>query len=179
MEAKYTRCFGWSCNRQTQVCFKIASMLFCWIYLQIKRRKISTTNSNRSGYQIKNIGRFVTGLGLESTPICSSKHFTVYSNGTISGGKVNKHVDVCLVNLLKFARDQCFARMIQLTKGKANYRVTAIQQQHRRSLGLPLEKVVPANENAWNVESSDGKNIYEVQRLQDKCPETNCRLSCI
>ena len=88
-------------------------------------------------------------------------------------------MDVCLVNLLKFARDQCFARMIQLTKGKANYRVTAIQQQHRRSLGLPLEKVVPANENAWNVESSDGKNIYEVQRLQDKCPEMNCRLSCI
>lgn len=91
---------------------------------------------------------------------------------------MNKRVDVCLLNLLKFARDQCFARMIQLTKGKANYRVKNIQERHRRSLGLPLENVVPANENAWNVESSDGKNIYEVQRLRDKCPETNCRLSC-
>ena len=117
------------------------------------------------------------GLGINTNMFVEAFHRVFKRN--YLGGKVNKRVDVCLVNLLKFARDQCFGRMIQLTKGKANYRVKAIQERHRRSLGLPVEKVVPsANENVWNVESSDGKNIYQVQRLRDKCPETNCRLSC-
>jgi hypothetical protein len=117
------------------------------------------------------------GLGINTNMFVEAFHRVFKRN--YLGGKVNKRVDVCLLNLLKFARDQCFGRMIQLTKGKASYRVKAIQERHRRSLGLPLEKVVHANENAWNVESSDGKNIYEVQRLRDKCPETKCHLSCI
>jgi hypothetical protein len=147
-------------------------MLFCWIYLQIRRRKISTIISSRSRCQIKygllqawNQHQYVRW----SIPPCIQTE--------LSRGKVNKCEDVCLLNLLKFACDQCFGRMIQLTKGRVSYQVKTIQERHRRSLGLPLAKVVHAN--TWNMESSNGNNIYKVQCLQDKCPETKCHLSCI
>ena len=87
------------------------------------------------------------------------------------GGKVSKRVDSCLVNLLRFARDQCFGRVIQLTKGKDNFRVTAIYERHRRSQSLPVANVQSSGESAWNITSSDGKNIYEVQCIHRTCPE--------
>ena len=95
------------------------------------------------------------------------------------GGKVNKRVDSCLVNLLKFARDHCFGRVIQLTKGKANYRNTQIEKRHRSSQSIPLANVEPSNEKEWKVTSLDEKNIYEVQRIHSKCPKNpSCRLIC-
>ena len=38
-------------------------------------------------------------------------------------GKFNKRVDTVLVNLLKFARDKTFGRLIKLTKGKSTQRI--------------------------------------------------------
>ena len=73
--------------------------------------------------------------------------------------KVNKRVDSCLVNLMRFVRDQCFGRVIQLTKGKGNDRANAIYKRHRRSLSLPVETVQSSGENVWSVKSNDGKNV--------------------
>ena len=117
------------------------------------------------------------GLGINTNMFVEAFH-RVFKRIYL-GRKVNKRVDCCLLNLLKYARDQCFNRMIQLTKGKANYRVKAIQERHTRSLSLPLKNIASSKANAWNVESSDGKNVYEIQRLREKCPEINCRLSCL
>lgn len=117
------------------------------------------------------------GLGINTNMFVEAFH-RVFKRIYL-GGKVNKRVDSCLVNLLRFARDQCFGRVIQLTKGKANYRVNAIYQHHRRSLSLPVENVQSSGENVLSIKSSDGKNVYEVQRVQDQCPEhPACRLSC-
>lgn len=44
-------------------------------------------------------------------------------------GKVNKRVDNCLMNLLKYVRDKYFERMIKLTKGKATSYPRSPQQK--------------------------------------------------
>ena len=95
------------------------------------------------------------------------------------GGKVNKRVDSCLVNLLKFARDQCFGRVIQLTKGKANYRITQIEKRHQRGQNMPLTNVELSSDGSWKVTSLDEKKVYEVQHIHSQCPKNpSCRLTC-
>jgi hypothetical protein len=117
------------------------------------------------------------GLGINTNMFTEAFH-RVFKRLYLKG-KVNKRVDSCLVNLLKFARDQCFGRVIQLTKGKANYRITEIEERHRRSQSLPLANVEMSSEKVWNVTSLDEKNVYEVQRIHSKCPKNpSCRLSC-
>ena len=54
-------------------------------------------------------------------------------------GKVNKRVDNCLVNLMKYSRDMGFDRLIKMTKGKLTYRAHMISERHVQSLHLPLE----------------------------------------
>ena len=46
------------------------------------------------------------------------------------GRKVNKRVDGCLVNLMRFMRDKCFGCVIKFTKGKATYRSKNIVDCH-------------------------------------------------
>lgn len=41
-------------------------------------------------------------------------------------GKVNKRVDNCFVNLMKYSRDAAFDRLIKMTKGKLTYRLGVI-----------------------------------------------------
>ena len=117
------------------------------------------------------------GLGINTNMFTEAFH-RVFKRLYL-GGKVNKRVDSCLVNLLKFARDQCIGRVIQLTKGKANYRNTQIEKRHRSSQSISLANVEPSNEKEWKVTSLDEKNIYEVQRIHSKCPKNpSCRLIC-
>ena len=129
--------------------------------------------------QNKEIWAFCHGLGLGINTNMFTEAFHRVFKRLYLKGKVNKRVDSCLVNLLKFARDQCFGRVIQLTKGKANYRITEIEERHRRSQSLPLANVEMSSEKVWNVTSLDEKNVYEVQRIHSKCPKNpSCRLSC-
>ena len=95
------------------------------------------------------------------------------------GGKVNKRVDSCLVNLLKFAGNQCFGRVIQLTKGKANYRITQIETCHQRGQNMPLTNVELSSDRSWKVTSLDEKKVYEVQHIHSQWPKNpSHRLTC-
>ena len=82
-------------------------------------------------------------------------------------GKVNKRVDNCLVNLLKYVRDKYVDRLIKLTKGKNNHRQHLINDRHKRSLSLPTDKITETNDSTWDVLSEDNEishNISHVKR---------------
>ena len=74
------------------------------------------------------------------------------------GGKYNKCMDTCLVNLIRFIRDKGFDRLIKLTKGKQTYCISNITERHHRSPGMPLQSVQP-KEGKWGVLSEGGKDI--------------------
>ena len=93
------------------------------------------------------------------------------------GGKVNKRVDSCLVNLMKFIRDKTFERLIKKTKGKTTYRKKNIEDRHIRSQEMSLELVERVKEGKWFVKSVDG-STYEVSRVNDRCPENMCNMVC-
>ena len=112
--------------------------------------------------QNKEIWAFCHRLGLGINTNMFTEAFHRVFKRLYLKGKVNKRVDSCLVNLLKFARDQCFGRVIQLTKGKANYRITEIEERHRRSQSLPLANVEMSSEKVWNVTSLDEKEVRVV-----------------
>ena len=73
-------------------------------------------------------------------------------------GKVNKRVDACLVNLLKYTRNVRFDRLIKITKGRLTYRMSMICERHKQSLLLVK----------WKVLSENGK-IYEVTESVEPC----------
>ena len=54
-------------------------------------------------------------------------------------GKINKRVDNCLVNLLKYARDMGFDLLIKMTKGKLTYRINIVHGRHNQSMSMPTE----------------------------------------
>ena len=72
------------------------------------------------------------GLGINTNMFCETFH-RVFKY-TYLKGKANKRVDKCLVNLIKFNRDQ------KLTKGKLTQKLSMIQARHRNSLNLDLGK---------------------------------------
>ena len=74
------------------------------------------------------------------------------------GGKYNKCMDTCLVNLIRFIRDKGFDRLIKLTKGKQTYCISNITERHHRSPGMPLQSVQP-KKGKWGVLSEGGKDI--------------------
>lgn len=88
-------------------------------------------------------------------------------------GLVNKRVDVCLVNLVKFSRDKAFGRAIKLTKGKTTYRTSVIASRHKESLKIGIESVLcPTNETGnWFVLSCDGEHKHEVVMVSSFCTE--------
>ena len=97
------------------------------------------------------------------------------------GGKVNKRVDVCLVNLVKFSRDKAFDRAIKLTKGKTTYRTSVIASKHKESISIPDESVhsSEAEPGKWFVLSKNGKQGHEVIVVSLSCPEKNqCKMIC-
>ncbi|XP_029196009.2 uncharacterized protein LOC114961482 [Acropora millepora] len=97
------------------------------------------------------------------------------------GGKVNKRVDVCLVNLVKFSRDKAFDRAIKLTKGKTTYRTSVIASKHKENISIPDESVhsSEAEPGKWFVLSKNGKQKHEVTVVSLSCPEENqCKMIC-
>lgn len=93
-------------------------------------------------------------------------------------GKVNKRLDKCVGILLKLARDKGFERLVKLEKGKNSERIHQIRARHQTSLKLPLSLVTVTEEYlTWEVQSADGKDIYHISQLHQKCPY-NCSINC-
>ena len=119
------------------------------------------------------------GLGINTNMFCESFH-KVFKYSYLKG-KVNKRVDRCLVNLLKFNRDKTFERVIKLTKGKCTQKIKAINERHQASLKMSFNSVTENDENdggkSWFVRSEDGKQVYSVDQ-RDDCTETQCKLRC-
>ena len=85
-------------------------------------------------------GHIVSELVSESTRTCLWKASTEFLNTDILKGKVNKRLDNCIFNLLKYVRDKTFDRLIKEAKGKSTYRVNMIHDRHLRSLSLPVAR---------------------------------------
>ena len=79
-------------------------------------------------------------------------------------GKFNKRVDVCLVNLVKYARDKVFGRMIDLAKGASGYRARLIHERHISSNAMDL-KLITRNDDpdSFNIKS------YKTVKIADTC----------
>ncbi len=91
-------------------------------------------------------------------------------------GKVNKRVDKVIHDLLKFARDKAFERLVKLEKGKITERTQIIAKRHLASKQLDTKLVSECTDVSWKVQSSSGKQEYYVTR-EDGCT-TDCFLRC-
>ena len=60
-------------------------------------------------------------------------------------GKLNKRVDKCLLNLIKFNRDKIFERFSKLTKGKYSSRMRFIKESHEASKRMSFNNVEVIN----------------------------------
>ena len=86
-------------------------------------------------------------------------------------GKVNKHVDACLVNLVKYAHDMGFDRLIKITKGKLTYHMSMICEWHKQSLLLPVESVEHIDDGNWKVLSENGRHFMRSLNLLNRAQE--------
>ena len=95
------------------------------------------------------------------------------------GGKHNKRVDVALVNLIKFAKDKVFTRLIKLTKGKSSKRIALLHQRHSNSLRMSFANIEATDEDTvYSILSEDGNRKYLVTKVADYCEESLCMMKC-
>ena len=76
---------------------------------------------------------FRLGMGINTNMIVEAFHH-VFKYAYLKG-KVNKRVDNCLVNLLKFVRDKYFERLIKLTKRQELSQATVNQRSPQKKSG--------------------------------------------
>ena len=95
------------------------------------------------------------------------------------GGKTNKRIDNCLVNLVKFSRDKAFDRGIKLTKGKQTYRILSTMAGHRESLGIPDSLVQKLTGDKWLVSCQTSNRKHEVYMVAPACVDKDqCKMVC-
>ena len=88
----------------------------------------------------------------------------------------NKRVDVCLLQLVKFASDMAFKRAIKLLKHKDSYRLKEIKKSHGRSLEISLANVTVVGDKAWEVKSANtNTGTYSVSCVLKLCQNENCQ----
>ena len=68
--------------------------------------------------------------------------------------KLNKRVDKCLLNLIKFNRDKIFEPFSKLAKRK--YRMCYIKESYEASKRMSFNNVDVINENNFKVKSDEG-----------------------
>ena len=90
----------------------------------------------------------------------------------------NKRVDICLLNLVKFIRDKTYERTIKLTKGKLTVRIREIQNRHATARVMKTIVLPVKDGHGWEVASEDGNHVYQVQKINEHCPESHCSLKC-
>ena len=66
---------------------------------------------------------------------------------------MNKRVDKCLVNLLKFLRDKYFERLVKLTEGRSCKKLKDINDRHSQSMQMSTDCVVEVESRKWKVRS--------------------------
>ena len=98
------------------------------------------------------------GLGINTYMFCEAFHRAF--KYTYLKGKVNKRVDKCLVNLIKFKRDKTFERKLSM-----------IQARHCNSLNLDFGSITQSVENSWICKSEDGKRNYTVTLNCQRCDD--------
>ena len=117
------------------------------------------------------------GMGINTNMMVEAFH-RVFKYGYLKG-KSNRRVDNCLVNLMKFARDKLFDRVIKVTKGKNTLRVKMIQNRHTKSVQMSVSDVESKSESTWLVKSENGTNTYVVSKHVSTCTDNNnCQLKC-
>ena len=114
------------------------------------------------------------GLGINTNMFCEDFHCVF--KYTYLKGKVNKRVDKCLVNLVKYNRDKTFGRIKKLTKGKLIQKLSTIQVRHRNSLNLDFGSITQSEENSWTCKLEDGKRNYAVILNSQRCDDRQCNL---
>ena len=93
-------------------------------------------------------------------------------------GKVNKRVDKCLVNLMKFLRDKYFERLVKLTKGRSCNKIKVINDRHSKGMKMNIDSVVEVETDKWTVKSEDGKRSYNITKQCESCTDASCLLRC-
>ena len=83
---------------------------------------------------------YPVSLGINTNMFCEAFH-RVFEYKNLKG-KVNRRVDKCLVNVLKFNRDKLFERIAKLTKGKNNAKLKRVHRSHLESMNVPFTKVL-------------------------------------
>ena len=95
-------------------------------------------------------------------------------------GKVNKRVDSCLINLLRYIRDKCFDRVIKLTKGKSTHKSKLIQVRHNHSKELSTGNIQEDADGRWKITSATNNDIsYTIIRQANRCLENSCQMICV
>jgi hypothetical protein len=117
------------------------------------------------------------GLGINMNMFVEAFHRVFKYN--YLNGKRNKRVDVCLLQLVKFARDIAFKRAIKLLKHKDSYRVKEIKKRHAQCLEMSLENVIVVDDATWNVKSESYENTYNVSCVSESCQYESCQERCI
>lgn len=120
---------------------------------------------------------FRLGMGINTNMLVEAFH-RVFKYNYLKG-KVNKRVDKCVVNLLKYVRDKYFERVIKLTKGKSCHKQRLIQDRHNKSRAMTTEAVEVLDNFRWKVRGQDGGNIYTVSKQVTNCAGSSCQIKCL
>ena len=94
--------------------------------------------------------------------------------------KVNIHIDILLITLLKLSRDKAFECFHKMETGKLSHRVCEINRRHKAAEQIQQNNqchitTVQLN-TEWTVQSISMTNTYHtVKRQMDSC---NCHLIC-
>ena len=124
-------------------------------------RKLPSLNPDFNAYFLKEwaekkemwVYRYRKGMGINTNIVVEAFH-RVFKYNYLKG-KVNKRVDKCLINLLKFVRDKLFQRFVKLTKGRSCNKIKVINDRHSRAMKLSVESVEDVEEGKWSVKSED------------------------
>ncbi len=117
------------------------------------------------------------GLGINTNMAVEAFH-RAFKYGYLKG-KINKRVDSCLINLLKYIRDKSFDRVVKLTKGKSTHKIKLIKDRHNKSKSLPVTLIKEDSDTRWLVESGTNDEItYTVFKQANECLDMACQLKC-
>jgi hypothetical protein len=115
-------------------------------------------------------------MGINTNMMVKAFH-CVFKYGYLKG-KFNKRVDRCLVNLMKYAHDKLFDRVIKFTKGKSTRRQKLIHNRHCKSRQLSISSIeCTPDMSKCLVKSEDGTNTYTISKQDHTCMD--CHLKCM
>ena len=93
-------------------------------------------------------------------------------------GILNKRMDKCLLNLIKFNRDKIFERLEKLVKRKYSFRMRYIEESHEASKRMSFNNVEIINETNFKVKSKEGVKLYDVSKINERCAVNSCKIMC-